>query len=357
MPNIYRQSQLFRAALIRRERRAAAELARAYTRIFASLQKDLDQVVIRSAREGTEGLIIREQQLRMLLAQVERKATKFTAIAVNKISETQASEIEHGAEDAINLLRRAYSGAPPGLTITFGQLPEGVIESMVGNLGDGSPLRLLLNEFGSEASREISAMLINSIAAGRSIRRIAQDMRRLTQEPLARTLLVARTEVLRAYRQGSIATYQANKDVVKGWTWVSAASARTCMACWMMHGTAHSNEEMFSDHPNGRCTPVPLTKTWEELGIAGMREQEPIQSGESAFLNLPASEQRRIMGGPAYRAWRDGAVTLQDFVGVKQSSQWGETHHTRSLRDILGEDAQRYYGKPAPAEQVIRPAA
>lgn len=347
MANIYRQSQMFRAALIRRERKAATELAQAYTRMFASVQKELDQVVIRVAREGTDGLIIREQQLRMLLAQIERQATKFTAIAVNKIVAQQQSEINQGAEDALKLLRQAYSAAPPGLTISFAQLPEGVIESMAGNLGNGSPLRNLLNTLGQEASRDINSLLINAIGAGRSVRTIARDMQRLTQQPLARTLLISRTEVLRAYRQGSIATYQANKDVVKGWTWVSAASARTCMACWMLHGTVHDNSEDFSEHPNGRCTPVPLTKSWAELGIYGMQEQPPILSGESAFLNLPAKDQRVILGDASYRAWKAGVVDLQDFVGVKRSAEWGETHHTRSLREILGPDAQQYYVKPA----------
>lgn len=354
MANIYRQSQLFRAALIRRERRAATELAGVYTRMFAAVTRDLDQLLVRLATERTAGLLVREQQLRMLLAQIEAQATRFTAIAVGKITQAQAREVEQGAEDALNLLRRAYTGAPPGLTISFAQLPQGVIESMVGNLGDGSPLRLLLNQFGPEASREISALLINAIGAGRSIRSIARDMHRLTQEPLARTLLVSRTEVLRAYRQGSISTYQANKDVVKGWTWVSAASARTCMACWMLHGTVHPNSEEFSDHPNGRCTPVPITKSWAELGFQGMPEQPPIQSGQSQFLMLPAAEQRRIMGEAAYRAWKAGAVELDDFVGVKRSAEWGDTHHTRSLREILGPDAQQFY---KPAEEAIRPAA
>jgi SPP1 gp7 family putative phage head morphogenesis protein len=353
MANIYRQSQMFRAALIRRERKVATELAKAYTRMFASVQKELEQVVVRVAREGTSGLIIRERQLRMLLAQIERQATKFTAIAVNKIAAEQSKEIGQGAEDALSLLRQAYAGSPPGLTISFAQLPEGVIESMVGNLGNGSPLRNLLNTFGAEASRDINTLLINSIGAGRSLRTIARDMQRITQQPLARTLLVSRTEVLRAYRQGSIATYQANKDVVKGWTWVCAASARTCMACWMLHGTEHPASEEFSSHPNCRCCAMPLTKTWSELGIDGMREQPPIQSGESQFLMLPAKDQRAILGDASYRAWKAGAVDLQDFVGVKRSAEWGETHYHRSLREILGPDAAQY---SKPAEPIRRAA-
>lgn len=354
MANIYSQAREFREALIRRERVAATRLARAYSQLWIRLQRELDMLVVQIAKEGTPGLIIRDTQLRMLLAQIEAQATKFTAIAVGKIIAQQRKEIEHGAEDAISLLGRAYTNAPPGLILNFQQLPAGVVEAMVGNLGDGSPLARLIQSYGPELARDINALLIEAVAAGQSVRTIAREIHRLSQQPLAKTLLLARTEILRAYRQGSVATYQANKDVVKGWTWVSAASARTCMACWMMHGTVHPNEEEFSDHPNGRCTPVPITLSWAEMGIQGMPEQAPIQSGESAFLMLPADEQRRIMGDASYRAWKAGAVDLQDFVGVKHSSQWGETHHTRSLRDILGPGAEQYYSKPA---EPIRRAA
>ena len=352
MPSIYAQSQLFRAALIRRERRAATELAAAYTRVWRSIKKELDLLTARLATESTAGLIIREQQLQFLLAQVETQVTKFTAIAVNKIANTQRLEIEHGADDALNLLRRAYSGAPPGLTISFSQLPEGVIQSIVGNLGDGSPLRTLLATFGEEARRDVSSLLINAIAQGQSIRKIARQMQQVTQQPLVRTLLISRTEVLRAYRQGSIATYSANKDVVKGWTWISAQSARTCIACYMLHGTEHDADEEFSDHPNGRCTPVPITKSWADLGFEGMPEQTPIPTGEGLFQRLPSNEQRQILGDAAYRAWKAGAVDLGDFVGVKNDPRWGQSHYTRSLNEILGPKAQEFTVPAAPQRRA-----
>jgi len=352
MPNIYQQSRLFREALIRRERRAATELASAYTRAWAGIKRELDILTAHIATESTAGLIIREQQLRFLLAQVETQVTKFTALAVKKITATQKLEVEHGATDALNLLRRAYSNPPIGLSISFAHLPEGTLEAIAGNLGDGSPLASLFETFGADARRAVNDLLFDSIAQGRSIRRIARDMKKVTKQPLDRTLLIARTEVLRAYRQGSIATYQANRDVVKGWTWLSAQSARTCIACWMAHGSVHSVDEEFFDHPNGRCAAIPLTKSWADLGFSEMPEQPPLQSGESLFMRLPAEQQRQILGNAAYRAWRDGAVTLQDFVGTDTSARWGTTHHHRSLTEILGPGAQEYMAPTPPRRRA-----
>jgi SPP1 gp7 family putative phage head morphogenesis protein len=345
MPNIYRQSQLFREALIRRERRAATELASAYTRAWAGIKRELDLLTARIATESTAGLIIREQQLRMLLAEVEAQVTKFSAIAVKKITATQKLEVQHGTQDALNLLRRAYEGAPAGLSITFTKLPQGAIEAIVGNLTDGSPLATLFDQLGPEVRRQANAVLIDAITQGQSIPRIAKRIQQVTQQPLNRALLISRTEVLRAYRQSSISTYAANKDVVKGWTWISAQSASTCMSCWLMHGTVHEADEDFSDHPNGRCTPVPLTKSWAELGFAGMPEQTPIPTGESMFRGLPSEQQRQIMGDASYRAWKAGAVDLTDFVRPIRVGR-------RSLTEILGPGAQEYMAPTTPQRRA-----
>ena len=60
---------------------------------------------------------------------------------------------------------------------------------------------------------------------------------------------------------------------------------------------------------------MPLTKSWADLGFSGMPEQPALPSGESLFTRLPADQQRQIMGDASYRAWKAGAVNLQDFVG------------------------------------------
>jgi hypothetical protein len=39
--------------------------------------------------------------------------------------------------------------------------------------------------------------------------------------------------------------------------------------------------------------------------------------------------------GPAYGAYRDGRLTLDDFAGVRQSERWGTAVYQRSQRDVL----------------------
>ncbi len=90
---------------------------------------------------------------------------------------------------------------------------------------------------------------------------ILQTTRR-EAEALVRT---AATDVTGAAR---MRTFRANKDVVKGWKWVATLDTRTCEVCGARDGKVYDIEVGFAaPHMNCRCTPVPVTKSWKELGI------------------------------------------------------------------------------------------
>jgi len=191
------------------------------------------------------------------------------------------------------------------------------------------------------------------------IRRLIQQMMGMV---LTRALRIARTEMLRAYREAARRNYQANSDVVKGWIWHSALNERTCAACWAMHGTVHRLEERLDDHVGGRCTAVPLTKTWAELGFEGIPETTlPIERGVDVFQRLNPEMQQEILGAAKYAAWKDGKFGLEDLVGRKYDGRWGSMRYERSLKELLGAGAASGYVRQAqrgvsnhPVDQMIR---
>ncbi len=151
---------------------------------------------------------------------------------------------------------------------------------------------------------------------------------------LSRALTIARTETLRAHREATRASYQANKGLVGGWIWHSAADERTCGCCWAMHGTEHSLEEELDGHPNCRCAMVPI--------LPGINFE--VKPGVELFAGLTAEKQIRILGPAKWAAWKDGRFALGDLVGVKESSVWGSMRVERSLGDLIGtETAREYY--------------
>ena len=85
--------------------------------------------------------------------------------------------------------------------------------------------------------------------------------------PLNRALIITRTEQIDAARDAAALTHQANADLLRGWQWVAQLDTRTCPSCWAQHGTEHPLDEPGPwDHQQGRCTRMPVTRTWADLG-------------------------------------------------------------------------------------------
>ncbi|MBM0235955.1 hypothetical protein JNW88_00435 [Micromonospora sp. ATA32] len=90
------------------------------------------------------------------------------------------------------------------------------------------------------ATEAMRRSLIRGVAVGDNPNAVARDMVRRVEGDfsggLGRAIVVARTEMLDAYREVSRYAHSANADVLDGWTWHSALDRRSCPACWSMHG-------------------------------------------------------------------------------------------------------------------------
>ena len=146
--------------------------------------------------------------------------------------------------------------------------------------------------------------LIQSQIAGESIneamRRIRDELgivtdRRLKADRQAhrrnfnRVQMIARTELLRAANLGALAIYKANRDVLKGWEWLTSVDDRVCIICAPLDGVVFTFDDEPSDssvspqgsvpppaHPQCRCTVVPaLNDEFAELAreIEGDRKR------------------------------------------------------------------------------------
>jgi SPP1 gp7 family putative phage head morphogenesis protein len=165
------------------------------------------------------------------------------------------------------------------------------------------------------------------------LRRIAAEVSRTADVPLARARLIVRTEVLRAYRSAQLDVYAGHPDVPE-WMWVAAKDSRCCAACWAMHGTKHRAGTPMKAHPGCRCTAVPVVRG-DNLDLG---------DGAADFAAAGDDVQRRVLGPAAKRAYDAGVLDLRSLVGVRTSPVWGESVAVRSLRQVLGPDgARRFY--------------
>jgi SPP1 gp7 family putative phage head morphogenesis protein len=351
----------FRTQALARERRAASELVHAYGESWKRIRIELNRLTaqIENARLAGEDVspswLFQQERLRSLQIQVEREINHFAIYANKRIQEEQRAEIAAARNDA-GALMKAASANEAGIELSFSQLPTGAVENMVGFLGDGTPLGRVLDRWGAEASKATSDRLVQAIVLGHGPRQIARDLRADFGGSLTKALTIARTEVLRSYRQAAHQTYKKNSDVIDGWIWQASLSGRTCPACIALNGTFHTVDETLDDHVNGKCTMLPKTKPWADLGFGGVEETSiEIESGEDWFARQAEKTQRSVLGDAGFEAYNSGAVKLGDFVGTNYSPQWGTMRYAKSLKEILGDDGARHYRMKVISKAIRNP--
>jgi hypothetical protein len=162
--------------------------------------------------------------------------------------------------------------------------------------------------------------------------------------------MIARTETLRAYRQATSETYQ-QSGIVKAWQRLAALSSRTCMACIALDGKVYPMSRPLVDHPNGRCTMIPL--------LTGETQMPPFTKASDWFIAQDEQTQRDMMGHGKYEAWKDGRFSIDDLATTHLTADYGATPGETALRDLVSEDERKTYidmGREAGlgAESVIR---
>jgi SPP1 gp7 family putative phage head morphogenesis protein len=336
---VYELADRFRGELLRGERAAATRMVGEYGKIWARLNNQIQDLARRYYETRAAGQAINADtwlaqfsRLQTLRAQVEGEINRFAQYAGSEIRMQQWEAVQAASVHTEQMIALQL---PPGVQVGFNRLPREALQNLVGFLQDGSPLLDLLNELGIEAGKAISDALIQGLALGLGPRQIALQSRKALGGNLARALRIARTETLRAYREATYQTYQANRDLIGGWVWKSARNQRTCAACWAMDGTEHSIDERLDDHVNGRCFSVPKTKTWKELGfdIEETRYRTK-DTGIEAFEKLSEPEQLRVLGPAKFAAYKAGEFKLPDLVGRQFDRHWGNMRYEKSLVQI-----------------------
>lgn len=343
-----------RAEALRIERERQRALLEAYRQIEARLRTELDALAAAIAEAQAAGVevtpailsrgrtaIPNVQALKgetyaeaaervrrrydALLAQTEAELARYGRFAEGVIANGQRAAATTALGTAEGVLAAARGTPPPGVATAFNRLPVAAIEELVGNLGDGRPLRELLDGLGEQASAAARQALIEGLGKGLSPRQLAREFRLGTNTSAVRALLISRTEINRAYRDSTLATYRQNAGVVSGWRWVCAGSKRTCPACWAKHGAVYPLDRPFGSHPACRCCAVPVTKSWAELGFGDdIPDTRPaIPDRDELFGKLTEAERRRVLGATVYALWEAGEVDLADMATPTRSARWG----------------------------------
>ncbi len=314
-----------RAALLAREQAAMQANARAWLQVEQAIQAQVDALALELANTATPsmGQLQRSRRYRALMEQTRDELRKYEDFIEPRIRSGQADMITLSLQHSQQAVNAVATEAQ--MVVQFDRLPVSAVNDMVGLAGDGSPLRAVLNDAARVGPDAMAQELVNGIALGRNPIQVARTAMRLgLGQSFTRMQTIARTEQLRVYRQTTLASYQ-NSRVVVGYKRLSARDNRVCPACLMADGRVYRIEDGFDEHPNGRCTLIPILANVQPVQF---------QTGQQWFAQQPAATQRQILGAGRYQAWQDGRASLDDMVSRRWSDDWGGSLHPTRVSDL-----------------------
>lgn len=324
-PAIIDAANSFRAALLQREAAQMAEAARRWIGVEQSLQAAVDALAFQMAESDiiTMGQLSRSLRYQALRRQIAEELAKYSDYAEGRIRSGQADMIT----DAITHSARMINAVATETQIVtpFNRISVGAVNKMIGFAGDGSPLRAVLDDATRGAGDALGQQLISGTALGKNPVEVARQALRLgLGQSFTRIQAIARTEMLRTYRQTSLSSYEAS-NVVVSYRRLSARDSRVCPACLFADGRTYPMGYGFDAHVNCRCTLVPV-----------LRSVPPVQfqTGQEWFTQQPAATQRQILGAGRYNAWQAGDATLDDMVSRSWSDDWGGSLHPTPVRNL-----------------------
>lgn len=197
----------------------------------------------------------------------------------------------------------------------------------------------MLSGFGDDVLNRLRLRATFGFTNGWGAVRSAGALRLLAENlPQHQADTIMRTMHLMSYRRGTAATHAANARILQPEAIrIAVLDARTCLTCVALHGRRVPLGQPVADHWQGRCTVI--------AQVRGMNRD--VQSGADWFNGLPPERQQQqysFISTPAkYQAFRQGAVTLDDFVAEATDPLFGEMVFEASLKGILGDDARQYY--------------
>ena len=316
----------YRRQLNANEKQVLTEIARSWAKVIVKMEgeyKSLLEVVEQARAEGqpiSRSWLYSLTNYRHMKAQAEELTETFADGTVDRVQAMKKADAQLGLDQANDMLGVLAPDSPDWTRLNVSGL-----ENMSANLADGSPLKKLIMESAKESAQEVEDTLLNGIAIGQGTSHIGWVMSQVSNLPYERAYRIARTEIARAYRSASHEQYK-KSGIIIGYRRM-CYKPTACFACLMMDGEFYPiGQGALQDHPNGKCTPIPVKEG------SDTRDR---QAGKEWFMRLAEDDQRKLMGNKRFELWKSKQIRdLTKFVEVKDNPVWGGQPSIVSIKDL-----------------------
>lgn len=222
-----------------------------------------------------------------------------------------------------------------GITQTWSRVDPAAMDAIIKR--STGRIHALTRPLSREMETAMKATLIRGVPVGENPRATARQMLRRCEQVFAggraRALNIARTEILDAHRTAALRSRSVNSDVIGGWRWMCTLSGRTCPACLSQHGSRHDAKEAGPlGHQQCRCTGLPVTKTWRQLGIDLDEPPDTFPDARQWFNDQPRETQLRIMGDARLKRLESGDIGWSDLSQRRETPGWRDSYNVRPLK-------------------------
>lgn len=323
---------------------ATRDLVKAWSRAWDDLQplwRDALADLVSQSQDGrwpTRQTIYRAERVLVALDTTQQALEALAATAGVRITSTLADFTSDAAQWQARLISSQLPApGTAGVAISWNRVDPLALEAIVRRSSEQVTSTLI--PMSLEATAVMNRTLIQGITLGQNPRQAAREMLKRTEGGfnggLTRALNVARTELLDAHRAAAHAQNQANRDLLRGWQWSASFDARTCPSCLAMDGTEFPVDMPGPlDHQQGRCTRLPVTLSWKDLGFDIEEPPSVAPSAEEWFSGLSRDEQLRIMGPTRLELLDTGKASWGDLATKQSASGWRDSYKPTSVRAL-----------------------
>jgi len=316
------------AALAKMVDQTTADLVRAWAQAWDEVAGDLRDTVIAIASDYETGdpiprtAFARSTRLQLMLAYIGEQLDALAQQAGVRIVRDLHQVVQDAAGAQSSIISAMLPGGPRPAALSPARVETKALDAIVERTTGEITSRL--KPLSPAAQDAVRRELIRGVAVGIGPRDVAAQMVGRAEGGfnggLDRALVIARTEMLDAHRLAAEYAQGQHGEVLTGWVWLAHLSAATCRSCIAQNGSVHSLSEPGPfDHQQGRCSRMPKTKPWSELGIE-VDEPDGVAVPETrAVIHAKTGTATGV-------SWWTGRVTgpRGDFVFVSRTLPPGE---------------------------------
>lgn len=316
-----------------------AVLVAAFADVLRVTRQEAEAIAVTmvDAAEGgrsVSGLLVRDARVREGLTAIREAIERAVETTFARVPVEVSDTARRSAEGTRDMVQAQLTGT------LRSELRSSVVAAspdQIAAIVERSTQRIVAQSrpLGAAAEAVMRREIRRGVAVGENPRQTARRMVRALEDAsdlsLSRAMTIARTEQIDAHRAAAQSTEERNADVLAGWEWQAHSDERLCPACLSMHGTRYDTETPGPlGHPNCRCSRIPVTKTWAELGFTGMTDPAPVsETREQILSDMSDDDMRRMLGARGYQAWKAGDYPPDKWAIRRESDDWRASYQVR----------------------------